>query len=920
MKKFLKDLFVALFLFMVYSIAFCPSAYALGQSTDLTVTTVIDNAAAYPSQCAGLSAKYTAVRIYKMEYSSTYANIPRITNSQVFNIANNQSTTIHYNSYSSATCDTFWFEPNKYTNQHLSLSSVEYTDADNLKAYTYSPTGNLSNPYTVNPFNWAEVIDSSKRTAKVTLHFRYNPDIDSVDPEPDPEPDYSKKIDYLGDDTSNPDTTADGNNDYRLYLDVTTEAASADKKADIIFVLDVSGSMAWDLGSGQSKISVLKSTMTNAINNLTKNEYNSISIIKFSKSSHVLISDSKDKNQLISCIQGLSASGGTNYYASLLDAASEINAMNANDTGDTEKVVIFITDGEPTYAAPAAASSSNNTYAGMIYACQAIKQVSDVDRFYSIFIGDNKGSASALQTITQMVNASIEKYMVQASSAEQVSNTLERFMSKMSNCLYNVTISDILSQYVDYTGGLKVTRKTGDDDPVDLTAGIDYTISAGTGDIAVQLLQATVPDSRYTLSFNVTGSDEAFDYYDLNKNYPHVGDAGTDYPGNATSSGQPGFNSNALASLIYSFGGSGSAEKIYAKPVVQVVEPDPVPAEIKVRKILDGKELMEGMFEFELTEETDQGDVLIGTITNDADGFVTFESLPLRKPGTYTYKIREVIPANPMPGMNYDTKTIKVTVEVTRSGDELVAEVKDLSDEAFINSYEPKPVFVTLKAKKVLTGRTLTNGMFDFSLLESSGVLVETVSNTAAGNIEFSPLKFTKEGVSIYTIRESVPIPANPNIIYDTKTITAKITVEDDEGILTADVEYSPDPVFQNEYVYSSQNATIELNKILTGMQLTKGMFTFELTNQATGATKTETNEADGTIAFNLAYKTPGTYTYTIREVEPASSIKYMTYDEKTIEVTVYVTDNGSGKLATKVVYPEDRNFYNSYQVKGGIW
>lgn len=920
MNKYLRDLIAALVLFIAGAVVFAPSAFALGESMDLTVTTVIDNAAEYPAECANLSSKFTAVRIYKMQYSSTYANRPAASSSKVFDIVNNQTTTIQYSNYTSATCDTFWFEANGYTDQHLSLYSVEYTDGDNLKSYTYSPTGSSSDPYSINPFNWAEVIDSSKRAASVTLHFRYNPDIESAEPDPDPEPDYSKKIDYLGDGVPNPDTTAGGKNDYRLYLDVTTQEAAADNKADIIFVLDVSGSMAQNLGSGQSKIAVLKSTMINAINNLTQNQYNRISIIKFANNSQIVISNSTDRGQLISSVQGLTANGATNYYESLLDAISEINTMTGSDTENREKVIIFITDGEPTFAAPAAVSSSTNTYAGMIYACHAARQISNVDRFYSIFIGDNTGSASTLQTITQMVSARKEKYMVQASSSEQVSNTLNRFMSKMGNSLYNVTISDAFSQYVSYAGGLKVTRATGGDEPVTLTAGIDYSVSAGVRDLVVQLLQATTPDSRYTVSFNVRSSAEALDYYDLNQSYPNVGDADTDYPDNATSSGQPGFYSNTSATLSYSFGGSGSAQKVYAKPVVQVVEPDAVPFAIQVRKNLTGKDLEAGMFSFRLIKVTAQGEVVIGTVTNDAAGFITFDSLSLSKPGTYTYKIKEVIPSAPQPGITYDTKSIQVTVVVTRANDDLVAEVRYPSETVFVNSYTPQPVSVTLKANKELTGRALTAGMFNFSLVEGSGASVETVSNTASGKIQFSPLTFTRAGVYTYTIRESVPIPANPNIVYDLKIITANITVTDEDGVLTANVEYTPDATFRNEYVYSPLSATIELKKVLTGMQLTTGMFRFELKDQNTGKTITETNQADGTISFNLTYTTPGTHTYIIREVIPSSPNKYMTYDTKTIQVKVQVEDDGSGRLITTVTYPADPTFYNSYKVRGGIW
>lgn len=920
MARYLRILMVTLVLLIVGAAVFAPSAFALGESMNLTVTTVIDNAA----ECANLSSKYSAVRIYKMEYGSRYANRPTQSSTEVFNIANGQTTTIHYNTYSAATCDTFWFEANQYTDQHLSLCSVEYSYADNLKTYTYSPTGTSSNPYATEPFNWAEVIDSSKRAASVTLHFRYNPDIESAAPEPDPLPDYGKRIDYLGDGVPNPDTTVDGKNDYRLYLDVTTQPAADDNKADIIFVLDVSGSMSYDLESGQSKISVLKSTMVNAINNLTQNPYNRISLIKFATNSQILVSASTDRNQLINSVQGLTAVGGTNYYQSLLDAISEVNTMSGSDTENREKVIIFITDGEPTFAAPAAVTSTNNTYAGMIYGCCAARQINSVDRFYSIFIGSNRGSASTLQTITQLVNVGKEKYMVQASSAEQVSSTFKRFMSKMSNSLYNITISDEISPYASYTGGLKVTRATGTDEPVTLVAGLDYSISAGISGPGIQLSEATTPDSKYTMSFNIRSSDEALDYYDLNQSYPNMGDADTDYPGNATSSGQSGFYSNAAAALSYSFGGSGSADKIYDKPVLQVIEPDPVPIEIQVRKILNGKDLQAEMFSFKLMKVTEQGDDVIAAVGNDAEGFITFDSFDLNKPGTYTYNIKEVIPSSPQRGITYDTKTIPVIVVVSRSDDDLAAEVRYPDEAAFVNSYEPEPVDVSLEANKELEGRALIAGMFNFSLFDGNDDIVEKVPNTASGLIQFSPLTFTRAGVYTYTIKESVPVPSNRNIIYDRKEITARIDVTDEDGVLTANVEYTPHPTFHNKYVYPESSATIELTKVLTGMQLSTGMFDFELDGDDIVDPVKKTNQDDGKILYNFTYSDRGTYIYTIREVIPSEKsekyIEHMTYDDKIITVTVYVEDDGSGGLDIEVEYSPDNIFRNSYNVRGRSW
>lgn len=920
MKRYLRTLIILVFL-TVCTVVFAPSAAAMGESMNLTIKTVIDNADAYPTQVASLTAMYSAERIYKMTSSeSTYK--PSYTSSKVFDIKNNQSTVLTFDAYSKANCDTFWFTANQYTDKHLSLASVEFTADSNLKSYTYSPSGTLPNTYAIQPLNWVEVINSAKPTS-ITLHFKYNPEIGTAAPDPDPAPSYAKTIDYLGDGVTNPDTTANGVNDYRLNLDLTTQAATEDNKADVIFVLDVSGSMGDKLSSGQTKIALLRSTMTDAINSLTTNPNNRVSIIKFSDSSQVLISGSSDKTALLNAVSGLTASGCTNYYASLSDAIGQVNSMTSSDSINRDKVVIFLTDGEPNRANPAVSATSTITYIGQSYAYDVAKKFSNVDKFYSIFIGDNSGSASNLQTVTQLVPVSQEKFMVQASNAQQLKDTFTRFLSKMSNSLYNVSITDALSEYVAYIGGMKATMTSGSGSPVTLTAGVDYSVTTDIGGITVKFLNTLAADTRYALSFNVRSSDKALVDYAASKSYPAIGDPNTDYPGNTTSSGKAGFYSNASASLKYSFGASGTAEKAYSKPVVQVVELPPISANVLLNKVLNGKDLTKDMFSFEVTQVTKDGDVILGTVTNDEDGKIKFDKLEtfnLSELGTYTFKVKEVIPATPVKGMIYDTRTLTINVKVTRDGDTLVPEVSYPDGQQFINTYAPEPVYVTLEAAKELTGIKLTANMFSFNLLDAKDVAVDTKQNDAEGKITFTPQVFTKVGTYTYYIRESIPMPADKHITYDLKTVKVTITVTDNDGVLVADVVYDPDATFHNVYSYFPTDSTITFKKILTGMQLTSGMFKFELKDQATGDTVTQTNQADGTVSFKLTYSEPGTHKYIIKEIIPSTPMKYMTYDTHTVEITVNVVDDGTGVLTPEVIYPTNTNFYNSYQVRGGVW
>ncbi|WP_313073779.1 Spy0128 family protein [Lacrimispora sp.] len=910
-------------LLALVNLFFC-SADALAapvQPLTVYVTTVIDNAGEYPGQTGQINSRYDAKRIYQMSKSNTYpAYYPSGYETVVFSVKNGVTSTLAFNSKSSSTnCNTVWFGANGYTDSHLSLVSVDY--GENVSAYTYNGNGSASNPYKTKAYNWVSIGGNASK-ARVTLHFRYNPDIDEAPPEEVPEPDHKKVIDYLGDGIKNPDTEVQGVNDYRLYLDLTTSREEEARKSDIIFLLDVSNSMEESMG-GASRFQVMKNTVYNAVSILAENPNNRFSIITFGTNSQMIVSGSTDRNGLLQTINSLTlpggAKGGTNYYQAMSQASELIGGLSSPGA---EQVVFFLTDGQPTAAEPAAQALGYSVYTevGTVYAVDAARRIQGIDRFYSIFMGSSAGGASTLQTITQMVGANIEKYMVQAASAEQIDNAFNRFVSQISNSLYDVTIKDQLSEYVDYMGDLKVMRQTGSAEPVSLRAGQDYTLGSENRGINVKLLTGTIPDSRYVVSFNVRSSNQALDYYDLNQSYPHTGDSGTDYPGNTTSSGRPGFFSNSEAKLMYSYGKSGTVEYNYNQPVVQVIEPEAVQAEIRLKKLLTGKALKAGDFQFEISRIFNGNEIPVATAFNDAEGNIAFSPVIFRRPGVFLYHVKEMIPKVMVSGMVYDTKTIPVEVEVIRSGDELKAQIRYPLDVSFVNRYEPQPVSLSLEAVKKLSGSKLKKGMFQFRLLNGNNEGVETVSNDGSGKINFSPLTFTKEGTYTYLIRESVPIPADPNITYDLKTITAKVLVTDIGGKLKAEASYWPDQVFKNRFSYQPESAAIEMKTVLTGMQLTTGLFEFELKDMESGDILKSENRADGIVSFFVSYTEPGEHTYQVREIKPSNPVQYMNYDSKELTVTVRVEDDGTGNLVTTVDYPEGKTFYNTYKIRGGIW
>ncbi|WP_368396824.1 Spy0128 family protein, partial [Streptococcus oralis] len=172
------------------------------------------------------------------------------------------------------------------------------------------------------------------------------------------------------------------------------------------------------------------------------------------------------------------------------------------------------------------------------------------------------------------------------------------------------------------------------------------------------------------------------------------------------------------------------------------------------KKVLEGKKLEAGKYSFVLKE----GDKELETVTNDADGNVTFKALTYNESqvGTHKYTISEV--AGSEAGITYDKTVQEVEVKVEKvSATELKATVsKEAKDLVFTNKYTPAgETSVTLGAKKVLEGKTLEAGKYSFVLKEGDKEL-ETVTNDADGNVTFKALTYNESqvGTHKYTISE----------------------------------------------------------------------------------------------------------------------------------------------------------------------
>jgi len=371
----------------------------------------------------------------------------------------------------------------------------------------------------------------------------------------------------------------------------------------------------------------------------------------------------------------------------------------------------------------------------------------------------------------------------------------------------------------------------------------------------------------------------------------------------------------------------GRAASGSAKPVfVNVYEPNPIKLTLTATKILQGRELKDREFLFYLME----GDRIVAQGYNDVSGTVKFElTYTAADIGTHNYKIKELIPEKGLGGVSYDSAAYTaatVTVSHDETANKLVASIggKAVADGAvqstgvtITNKYAVNSTSVEIHAQKVLTGGKLLQGNdYTFTLTnKDNDKQVYTAKNDAEGNVVFN-LNLTEVGAYTYILAEAAGTDAN--ITYDKNTYTVTVKITDDlQGNLKAMVAYDTAdgsaPTFNN--VYTPGAVTVELTgeKKLSGREMEKEEFKFEVRDSEDNVAATARNDAEGKLVFSaIELKTAGKYVFTVSEVK--GGVKGMTYDDTEYTVTVEVV-NDNGVLKATVTEPEGGLvFKNTYK------
>lgn len=156
-----------------------------------------------------------------------------------------------------------------------------------------------------------------------------------------------------------------------------------------------------------------------------------------------------------------------------------------------------------------------------------------------------------------------------------------------------------------------------------------------------------------------------------------------------------------------------------------------------------------------------------------------------------------------------------------------------------------------------------------------------------------------------YTVTETGSAPGVTNDANATRKVSYTVT-DDGAGHLSVKREGDDGAAFTFTNTYSvtptdsSVTDQVKTVKRLTGRDLAVGEFTFDLLEDDV-VVASGTNDANGTVTLSpIRYDAPGTHTYTLREACPNALGLYkgVTYDGTTYTVVATVSDNGDGTLA----------------------
>ena len=430
------------------------------------------------------------------------------------------------------------------------------------------------------------------------------------------------------------DPDKDGIYDLTLKINNQTGSTSNRTNMDVLFLLDTTSSMSEGIsGSGTDpKISSVYSVLRNVIRNnyFDSSKYNvNYALVGIDSDPHLYQNWTSNGNTLISKIPvSPNNVSRINYEKGFVKA----NEIFRNGRSDAQKVLIFITDGNPTYYTNHNTGWNEghviNRYStmAMLHGQFALYAI-DLDYFFSIGLG-NQGDYDKLKLLTNSNDSDspVRGYKgitlpapgVEVGASPYSAGSKNDFLNRMREIVNvlknprvsNVVLEDKLSQYAmiakDPSGNpypleIEVLGPTGIhtgnyiatnmyrlfSTPRNSLADIVSSYNASTKTIRLEFPYAYTLETGYTymIKAKIQTTQQANAIYSSTGHFQKnsngsdvVGDPGT----GSKSSNQKGFYSNDLATLTYKYKDKEIVET-FKKPVIQpYIKPVPTGVSFKM--------------------------------------------------------------------------------------------------------------------------------------------------------------------------------------------------------------------------------------------------------------------------------------------------------------------------------------------------
>ena len=330
----------------------------------------------------------------------------------------------------------------------------------------------------------------------------------------------------------------DGTYDITLNASGTVGSKTNPAKVDIVLIVDTSGSMKDNHKLDTTKAAI--SSLVDVFNAKGDSVDVKYKLVKFAKYASIVTDGWVNGKTLYDKVKSLKADGGTNYDQGFQKGKTAIDSARS----DAKKVVIFLTDGQPTYygTRPYGYGSDTSTTT-LTTALNSAATITCTD-FYAVGIGlpnkvrvytddgdideDYKDltGQGVLDLIKNQVNAATTDAWNLTKDADGTYSSLTNKFQQIAGqtltaACSNVVITDQLSKYVDVTDSSRLRVKVAERN----TAGAysdkyshDFTLDVTGNDAKV-----TVDDEDIaTVSYNAETKTATLDFtdsYKLEANY-----------------------------------------------------------------------------------------------------------------------------------------------------------------------------------------------------------------------------------------------------------------------------------------------------------------------------------------------------------------------------------------------------------------